>query len=81
MLRKQNSRALLIQGLAYGLAVSGTLWIVAGALREPFSEPYQLLALLSALLSYFAFRRIDMTESWQPGRPGALGTQMFLHWL
>ncbi len=81
MLQKQNSRAILIQGLVYGFTVATTLWGVAKAFREPFVETYQLLALLAGLLSFFVFRRFDLAESWQPGRLGAIGRQVMVNWL
>lgn len=71
----------MIQGVVYGLLVAGSLWLITRLSGEAFIEPYQMLALLSGLLSYFVFRRIDLTESWQPGRPGGLGTQVVFHWL
>jgi len=81
VLLKQNSRALTIQGLIYGLIVAGSLWAIARLWGETFFEAYQVLALLAGLLSYFVFRRFDLTESWQIGRPGAVGTQVLVNWL
>lgn len=80
MLLKQNSRALTIQGTVYGLIVAGSLWAITRLSGETFFEAYQMLAMLAGLLSYFVFRRFDLIESWQPGRPGTVGTQVLASW-
>lgn len=77
----QNSRTLAIQGVLYVLIVAGSLWAVVRLAGEDFSVGYQILALISGLLSYFVFRRYDLTERWLPGRPGALGTAVIVSWL
>jgi len=81
VLEKQNTRALLIQGLIYAFITFATLWLVAKVWRIEFDPSYQMLGLVAAMLAYLVFRRFDLTESWQPGRPGSLGTQVVIYWL
>lgn len=81
MLQKQNSRALTIQGTVYALIVGLSLLAIARLCGEQVYTTYQILALLSGLLAYFVFRRFDLAESWQPGRAGAMGTQVLVHWV
>jgi len=81
VLPKHNSRALTVLASAYSLIVGGALWAFTQIFDQPFGEPYQALALLSGLLAYFAFRRFDLAESWDLGRPGTVGTQVIINWL
>jgi len=81
VLEKQNTRALLIQGTVYALAVFASLWLATLATGEGFYSAYQMLGLLAAMMTYLVFRRIDLTESWQPGKPGSRGTQVLLNWV
>lgn len=81
MVQKQNARAQMIQGAVYGLIVAATLRMAVWIGSEEFYTDFQVLAVLAALLSYFVFRRLDLTESWQPGKPGAIGTQLVIKWI
>ncbi len=81
VLQKQNTRALMIQGAVYAFAVFIGLWVVTTFMGEVFHSAYQMLGLLTGLLSYLVFRRFDLTESWKPGLPGSVGVQVLIYWL
>ncbi len=81
MLLKHNSQVLAILGGIYSLVVAGTLWATTQLFDQLFYEAYQMLALLSGLLSYFAFRRFDLLDSWQLGRPGNIGAKVIVNWV
>jgi FlaA1/EpsC-like NDP-sugar epimerase len=81
LVQKQNARAQIVQGAIYGLIVMTSLRLIVWLAGEEFYTDFQVLAVLAGLLSYFVFRGVDLTESWQPGKPGALGAQVLMQWL
>jgi putative colanic acid biosynthesis UDP-glucose lipid carrier transferase len=46
-----------------------------------FDEPYQILTLLTAVLSYFMFKRFELTQPWRFLRPGSTGNRVLLGWM
>lgn len=80
MIAEQNSRVQLIQGLVYGLIVSCSLWAITIACGEVFFDAYQVLTLLSGLLSFFMFRRFSLTASWRLGHHNSIAKDIIVNW-
>ncbi len=81
MNRESASQASAIQGVLYALTVAGDLALIAALVGEPFSLPYQLLAIISAALSFIMLRHNDLLTPWLPGRQGSVGTRIYWTWV
>ncbi|HEX4871857.1 MAG TPA: undecaprenyl-phosphate glucose phosphotransferase [Nevskiaceae bacterium] len=81
MNRSNQGTATLVQGVIYASVVTGNLMVLAHFHGVGQSLPYQVLAMLSAALSYLVLRRFDLTIPWNPGRPGSIGNAIFWSWL
>lgn len=81
MNRESASQASAIQGVLYALTVAGDLALIAALVAEPFSLPYQLLAIISAALSFIMLRHNDLLTPWLPGRQGSVGTRIYWTWV
>ncbi|MES2684731.1 MAG: undecaprenyl-phosphate glucose phosphotransferase [Pseudomonadota bacterium] len=77
---KDNVRAQPIQGSIYALLIGGNLWLTAWLSDVPMLPPYDMLLMVSVMLGYLLFRRINITASWRPGQPGSLGTKVLASW-
>lgn len=75
-----RQRSAHLQGLLYMLLVVGSLYGLAWGMAVEWTQPYQALMLLTALLSFLFLRQIDITASWRFGRPGSLGNRFLLIW-
>lgn len=81
MNRESASQASAIQGVLYALTVAGDLALIAALVGEPFSVAYQLLAIISAALSFIMLRHNDLLTPWLPGRQGSVGTRIYWTWV
>lgn len=80
LVTQNQTRAAALQGFIYALTITGHLFALSWFLGVEFSEPYQLLALLSATFSFLIFRRYDLAAPWNMGRHGSIGTRLMYSW-
>lgn len=69
-----------VQGALYAGVVSGTLPLILALSRIEFGLPYQMLALLMGVLSYFSLQGLKLTGSWDIRLRGGNGTVLLLKW-
>ncbi len=60
--------------------VVGNLYLIAKIMGVNFDFAYQMLLLISALLSYLLFRRFDLTTTWSLGVPWSQGGRILINW-
>lgn len=77
--RNQGSTA-QVQGALYAAIIAGTLPLTLLLARQHFSLPYQVLALVAGLLSYYSMQHLKLTGSWSLRLRGGNGMQLLLIW-
>ena len=69
-----------VQGFLYAAITSGTLPLVVMLSGLEFDVPYQMLGVLTGLLSYFSLQRFKLMDSWDLRLRGGNGTALLLIW-
>lgn len=70
-----------VQGLVYAAVVAGLLPVLAQLSGAPFTNAYEVLAILMAITCYFSLRHLSLTAAWDTGRAGSAGTELLLIWV
>ena len=80
MVNRQSSRAEPLQGVIYAVIATLALYLTCLGFGVEVDESYQVLMLLTVVLSYFGFKRYDLTLPWRFLKPGSIGTRVLLAW-
>jgi putative colanic acid biosynthesis UDP-glucose lipid carrier transferase len=62
------------------LVILGTLFLLTGLHREPFSGNYLVLAIIAFFVAAFLHEQIDSHRSWRSGRLLAFARDIFFGW-
>ncbi len=69
-----------VQGALYAAVTAGTLPLILLFSGLGFTLPYQVLALLAGMLSYFSLQNLKLTSSWDVRARGGNGLALLSTW-
>ncbi|HKY92568.1 MAG TPA: undecaprenyl-phosphate glucose phosphotransferase [Nevskiaceae bacterium] len=70
-----------VQGFLYALVIVGNLYLIAWIVDQPFTLPYQVVAIITGAFGFLTLRGYDLLTPWLPGRQGSIGTRMYWIWV